>query len=84
MGLFDHVRTILVAIEKLRKPKVWIAKLVPSANKQEVKTVRWLFETYVETDLVQFVKARVVTRAAIGVGEDEIRQVGFSEQTVNS
>ena len=27
---------------------------------------------------------RVVTRAAIGVGEDEIRQVGFSEQTVNS
>jgi hypothetical protein len=27
-----------------------VAKLVPSANRQEVKTVRWLFQTYVETD----------------------------------
>ena len=36
--------------EKFRKPRDWTAKLVPSEDKQAVKTIRWLFKTFAETD----------------------------------
>ncbi len=36
--------------EKFRKPRDWTAKLAPSVDAQEVKTARWLFKTFVETD----------------------------------
>ena len=36
--------------ERFRKPKDWSGKLVPSADPQEVETVRWLFQTFANTD----------------------------------
>lgn len=34
--------------ERFRKPRDWRAKFVPSANRQEVETVRWLFRNFTE------------------------------------
>lgn len=34
--------------ERFRKPRDWSAKLVPSAESQEIDTVRWLFETFAD------------------------------------
>ncbi|MEQ8789533.1 MAG: recombinase family protein, partial [Pirellulaceae bacterium] len=36
--------------EKFRKPRDWTATLVPSAEKAEVETIRWMFKTFAETD----------------------------------
>lgn len=36
--------------ERFRKPRNWTATLVPSADKRELKTCRWLFKTFAETD----------------------------------
>jgi len=35
--------------ERFRKPRDWTARLVPSTNRQEVETVRWIFRTYAAT-----------------------------------
>ena len=35
--------------ERFRKPRDWTARLVPSADRQEVETLRWLFRTFVTT-----------------------------------
>ena len=67
--------------EKFSRPQDWTVRLDPAANTEEVETVRWMFDTYVNTDsslrsLVLDLNARKVpTRRGKGWSAVSVRYI---------
>lgn len=58
--------------EKFAKPRSWHVTLVPSYDPERVATIRWIFETYAETDIgLRTMADRLNNRGLPGPGGDK-------------
>jgi DNA invertase Pin-like site-specific DNA recombinase len=58
--------------EQFAKPRAWHVTLVPSDDPERIKTVRWIFEVYAETDIgLRTMADRLNARGLPGPGGDK-------------